>query len=52
MVFVNLQQVQKLTSSLDTVVVDAWKANIEPTCSKNVLNVAKGGCNAKMIMLH
>ena len=41
-VFLNFQQVQKLTSLLDTVVVNAWKANIELTCSKNVLNVVTG----------
>ena len=41
MVLGNLQQVQKLTSLLDSVVVNAYMANIEPTCSNDVSSVVK-----------
>ena len=48
----NLYQVQKLTFSLDIVLVCVWKVIIEPIYLRNVTNVGKVDCYAKMTTLH
>ena len=48
----NLHQVQKLTFSLDIVLVCVWKVIIEPIYLRNVTNVGKVDCYAKMATLH
>jgi len=47
----NLHQVQKLTFSLDIVLVCAWKVIIELIYLRNATNVVKVDCYAKMTTL-